>query len=78
MEYKKKYFEEVVEKYGEVFVVLESGEEYQIHGERSYSLDYQLDTNTTTVRVEGLRGDEYLIVEFPLDAIEHHYTHAEV
>jgi len=75
MQYTKDYVTRVVQKYGEVFFVLDSGEEYEVHGTDS--------TEFTTgpekmIRVEGLRDDEYVIVEFPVDAIEHHYTHREV
>lgn len=61
-----------VDRWGEVFVVLDGGEEYQIHGTESYEV------YDGVVRIEGMSDDEYVIVEFPLDAIEHFYTHREV
>jgi len=72
MGYTEKKFVDAVEEFGEVFFVLESDREYEVHGTRSYEIDDGI------VEVEGLQGDEYLIVQFPLDAIEHHYSHREV
>jgi len=72
MAYSEQQFVDAVDRFGEVFFVLDSDREYQVHGTESYELD------SGTVRVEGMQGDEYVIVEFPLDAIEHHYTHREV
>jgi len=83
MDYTKSYFEDVVSRYGEVFFVLDSDREYEVHGTDSYEF-FEVDDPTSAssdyefVRVEGKRGDEWLKVEFPLDAIEHHYTHKEV
>ncbi len=81
MEYDKSTFSSLVNKYGEVFFVLDSGEEYEVHGMNSYEYEeYDAPVGHTRdfVQVEGMRDGEYLIVEFPLDAIEHHYTHREV
>lgn len=72
MSYSEQQLEDRVERWGEVFVVLESDREYEIHGTESYEI-----TNDT-VRVEGARDGEIVIAEFPLDAIEHTYTHREV
>jgi hypothetical protein len=72
MEYSEMYLADVVGRFGEVFVVLDSGQEYQIHGTESYECDGDI------VRIEGTSEGEYNIVEFPLDTIEHHYTHREV
>jgi len=72
MAYSEQQFVDAVERFGEVFFVLDSDREYQVHGTESYELD------SGAVRVEGMQGDEYVIVEFPLDAVEHHYTHREV
>ena len=76
MEYDKQAFEEAVAEYGEVFFVLDSDREYEVHGERSY--DFVDIDGETFVEVEGLAEDEYLTVQFPLGAIEHHYSHKEV
>lgn len=80
MNYTEDYFEEVVHRYGEVFFVLDSDREYEIHGTDSFEFQTVSDlrSKNTVVHVEGQRGDEYLKVDFPLDAIEHHYTHKEV
>lgn len=74
MLYDKPRFEQAVEQFGEVFFVLDSDREYQVHGKEGYKFVQ----NGDAVRVEGMQGEEYLKVEFPLDAIEHHYTHKEV
>ena len=55
-----------------MFFVLESDREYEVHGSRSFEIEDGI------VEVEGLHDDEYLIVQFPLDSIEHHFTHKEV
>lgn len=65
--------EDVLEHYGELMVVLESDREYALHPhDTTVRRDY--------VRTEGIEegGSEYLTVEFPIDAIEHWYTHAEL
>lgn len=72
MAYSEQQFENAVKRLGEVFFVLDSDREYQVHGTESYTL------NSGTVRIEGMQDGEFLVVEFPLDAIEHHYTHREV
>lgn len=74
MEYTPNLLKEKVHQYGEVFVVLDSGEEYIIHGYEGYTV---LDSGDA-VRVEGMQGDEYVVAEFPFDSIEHIYTHKEV
>jgi len=76
MYYTKEYFLELVEQYGEVFFVLGSDREYGIHGTDSF--EFVEGSNSILVRVEGIRGDELLVVEFPLDSIEHHYSHREL
>lgn len=72
MSYSEEQFENAVQRFGEVFFVLDSGEQYIVHGREGYELENGI------ARVDGMRGDEYIIAEFPLDAIEHHYTHREV
>lgn len=74
MEYDKERFEAAVAKFGEVFFVLDSDREYIVHG----NAGYEFVQNGTAVRVEGMKGDEYVKAVFPLDAIEHHYSHVEV
>lgn len=83
MDYTEDYFEDAVSRYGEVFFVLDSDREYEVHGTDSFEFveapnPSSVSKDYTLVRVEGLHEDEYLVVEFPLDAIEHHYTHREV
>ena len=72
MGYTEQEFRDVVEEFGEVFFVLESDREYEVHGSRSFEIEDGI------VEVEGLHDSEYLIVQFPLDSIEHHFTHKEV
>jgi hypothetical protein len=83
MDYSEDYFTDVVQKYGEVFFVLDSDREYEVHGTDSFEFTEapnpsSVSSDYTLVKVEGMQGDEHVIVEFPLDAIEHHYTHREV
>lgn len=76
MAYTKREFADIVTELGEVFIVLESDREYIVHGESGYEFEEWGDA--TFVKLEGLQEGEYLEVSFPLDAIEHHYTHREV
>lgn len=83
MEYTKSYFKDVVSEYGEVFFVLDSGVEYEVHGSDQYEFRQGTKSKATgphetVVHVEGMREGEYLKVDFPLDVVEHHYTHREV
>jgi hypothetical protein len=69
--------EDRIVEWGEVWVVLDSGKEYQLHGKASMSVMAR--DESPLVRVEGLREPgEYLEVEFPMDAVESLYTHREV
>lgn len=77
MEYTQADLDDAVYRFGEVFVVLESDREYEIHGTEEYEYKDSA-TGGTLVRVEGLHGGEYLKAEFPLDAVEHVYSHREV
>jgi hypothetical protein len=83
MDYSEDYFEDVVSEYGEVFFVLDSDREYEVHGTDQYEFQEAPDpssasTDYTMVHVEGMHDGEFYKVDFPLDAIEHHYTHREV
>jgi hypothetical protein len=74
MDYNKARFEEAVEAFGEVFFVLDSDREYIVHGTEGY----EFVQNGKAVRVKGMQDGELVVAVFPLDAIEHHYTHKEV
>lgn len=74
MKYDKGRFEAAVAKFGEVFFVLDSGREYIVHGGEGY----EFVQNGDAIRVEGMQDGEYVVAVFPLDAIEHHYSHKEV
>lgn len=76
MTYTKDHLDDVVKRLGEIFVVLESGREYELHGTESY--EYKRVGSDWMVVIEGMKSDEWLIVEFPLDKIEHIYTHRDV
>lgn len=78
MEYTEDYLSHVVSRFGEVFVVLDSDREYQLHGQESYDVHDGHPDSGQVVRVEGMKDGEYVIAEFPLDSIEHVYTHKEV
>lgn len=69
---------DAVRRFGEAFVVLDSGEVYSIHGlEGNAEFDTPEDG---MIRVEGLDEDsgEYVIAEFSVDAVEHIRTHKEL
>lgn len=72
--------EEAVARWGEVFVVLDSDREYELHGTESFEVEGRVLNGETKqfVTVEGLRGDEWLQIEFPVEAVEHVYSHKEV
>jgi hypothetical protein len=76
MGYTKDQFEDAVRYFGEVWFVLDSDREYEVHGERDY--EFVEHDGHTYVKTEGMKEDEYIDVRFPLDAIEHHYSHREV
>lgn len=76
MTYDKTEIDDIVSRFGEVFFVLDSDREYKVHGEESF--EHIWISNKRGLRIEGMHDGEYLIVEFPLDAIEHYYTHREV
>ena len=57
---------------GELMVVLESGKEYDLHSHTS-----EIDLEEGTARTEGMKDGEYVVVEFPTEAVEHTYTHRE-
>lgn len=77
MDYTESYFKDVVLQYGEVFFVLDSDREYEVHGTDSFEFQ-ETSAGHTMVHVEGMHDGELLKVDFPLKAIEHHYSHAEV
>lgn len=77
MDYTTTDFRNAVGEYGEVFFVLDSDREYEVHGTDQYEFQ-ESDTGKTIVHIEGMHDGEYYKVDFPLDAIEHHYTHREV
>jgi hypothetical protein len=76
MGYTTKQFEEAVAHHGEVWFVLDSDREYEIHGRRDYTFTER--DGRTFVETDGMNGGERLLVEFPLDTIEHHYSHDEI
>ena len=83
MDYTKEYVKEVVENYGEVFFVLESGRQYEVHGTDELSFEKApnpsaASTSYTIVHVEGMHDGELLKVDFPLESIEHHLSHREI
>ncbi len=66
------YLEQRIQDNGELMVVLDSGEEYDLHTHTS-----EVDHEQGMVRTEGLKDGEYVVVEFPVDAVEHTYIHKE-
>lgn len=57
---------------GELMVVLESGVEYDLHSHTS-----SVDVEEEIAKTEGMKDGEYVVVEFPTEAVEHTYTHRE-
>lgn len=79
MAYSVSQLKDKISRFGEVFLVLESGKEYEVHGTESIDfINQATQRKTTEIRVEGMRNGEYIIAEFPLDSVEHVYTHREV
>ena len=83
MDYTKDYVKDVVEKYGEVFFVLDSGERYEVHGTDELSFGRApnpsaASTDYVMVHVEGMHDGELLKVDFPIESIEHHASHKEL
>lgn len=77
VDYTKTALQDKVGRFGEVFIVLDSDREYQCHG--TEQLQFVQSHSAEEVRLEGFDGDgEWVIAEFPLDAIEHVYTHREI
>lgn len=76
MEYTTAIFRDAVERFGEVMFVLDSDREYIVHGIEGFEFEHY--GEKTVVRVEGMHDDEYVVAEFPLDSIEHHFTHKEL
>lgn len=60
----------LLETAGELMVVLESGEEYELHLH-----DTEFDGDT--VETEGMHDGEYRVVRFPASAVEYTYIHKE-
>ena len=77
MQYTEALIEEYIQRWGEVWVVLDSDREYQLHGLEHVEFD-ERDGDTTVAQVEGMQDDEWVKVEFDLADVEHVYTHREV
>lgn len=61
-----------LEQSGELMVVLESGREYDLHTHTS-----EVNVEEGVARTEGMKDGEYVVVEFPTEAVEHTFTHRE-
>jgi hypothetical protein len=73
MELTHEMFESLIEEMGELFIVLDSGEQYEIHGKRGYTV------RGDNIEIEGMKSDdEYGIIIFSLDDVEHVWSHREV
>lgn len=57
---------------GELMVVLDSGAEYILHTHTS-----EVNVDEGIAYTEGMKDDEYVVVEFPTAAVEHSYYHKE-
>lgn len=81
--YTKDMIKDKIERFGEVFVVLDSDREYEVHGSESIEFkdsgsNLPSKRKFTEIRFEGMRDGEFVIAEVPLDSVEHVYTHREV
>lgn len=63
---------ERLENCGELMIVLESGVEYDLHTHTT-----KIDTEEDVIRTEGMKDDEYVVVEIPVETVEHTYFHKE-
>lgn len=68
--------EKAREEYGEMFVVLESGTEYELHYGSRHSIEF--DEEEGVVRFEGDKDGEPVVGEFPANAVEHVFSHDTV
>lgn len=71
---------EKAEFYGEFMLVLESDREYDFH---NFTVTFGDEEDAKSLRedelrIEGLDGSEYLVVDIPVKRIEHVYAHREV
>jgi hypothetical protein len=81
MQYTLEDVQQKVSRWGEVTLVLHSGETYQIHGSEQFRVTNDADDDEETeIHVEGFDPEcgEYIVAEFYPDAIEHVKTHKEV
>lgn len=64
---------EAVTQNGELHVVLDSDREYVLHTHDTEAVNEEL------VKTEGIEeeGHEYLVVQFPVGAVEHTFVHRE-
>lgn len=64
---------DAVTQNGELHVVLESDREYVLHTHDTDAVNEEL------IRTEGIEegGSEYLVVQFPVGAVEHTFVHRE-
>lgn len=62
---------------GELMVVLESGEEYELHIHDTEFPDENLIDAEGFIETEGMVDGEYRVVRFPASAVEHTYIHKE-
>lgn len=84
MGYTKEQIEAKRDHFGELMLVLESDREYDFHNFTATFGDEVDDDSLRAdeVRIEGLREEggstEHIVVDIPLDSIEHIYSHREV
>lgn len=64
--------EAVLEQAGELLVVLESGEEYELH---THDTRFEETRDDVIIESDGYIDGEYRVVSFPASRIEHHYIH---
>lgn len=68
--------EKAREEYGEMFVVMESGVEYEIHYGSRHNITFNEEEGI--VEFEGDKDGEPVVGEFPADNVEHVFSHDTV
>jgi hypothetical protein len=80
MTYTANQIREKAQYYGEFMLVLESDREYDFH---NFTVTFGEDESSPALsddelRIEGVMDGEHLVVDIPIERIEHVYAHREL
>jgi len=80
MTYTANQIREKAQYYGEFMLVLESDREYDFH---NFTVTFGEDESSPAlsddeIRIEGVMDGEHLVVDIPIERIEHVYAHREL